>query len=765
MNSDVQNLLRIIKYTPLFVIIFACIFIIGLMYQEQEREFTKEKLYLKTQYIEIEKNKIRGTIDTIKKYIKNEKQKSEELLKEDLKRKINIVHKIATNIYNKNKNIFPKEIIIEQIKHAIETMRFNKGRVYFSIHTMEGINILQPINRKFEGTSVLNRKDAKGNYPIQNAIKIAKNQGEGFLSWYYFKPNDKSNEFKKIGIIKKFEPYNLIITTAEYVEDFEKNLQKKILNNISNLEYKNEGFIFIINYKGKIVLHESKKALNHNIFEDKNFSHVKYFFKNLISNKNLKTGDFLINKPSVTLGKDTKEVKITYAKKFEDWKWIVATSFKLSDANKFIEKRKVILEQKYTNYKKKVLIYGLVATLILLIISFIVAKLIELKFLVYKKRQDAQLKKELESKDELLRLKEEFNSFFELSINIQLISTNEGKILQINDAAKSMLGYEPEELINTSFIDLIHIDDIDKTLKEMGKLTAGKNVYFFENRYRHKEGMYINLAWSATTDKDHKLIYASAQNTTEARLLELEKKEKEKILYQQSKLAAMGEMIGNIAHQWRQPLSTITTASTGTKLQKEMDCLSDIQLYDALDVINNSAQHLSQTIDDFRGFFNPNNNNENEFNISDTLTKAINLVSAQFIAKDIEVIKDIESYNLISIENELIQVLINVLNNARDVLIAKEEGKRLIFINTYQKDNYSYIEISDSGGGISSDIIDRIFEPYFTTKYKAQGTGIGLYMSDEIIRTHLNGIITVENITYSHDAIEYKGAKFSIKMN
>ncbi len=242
------------------------------------------------------------------------------------------------------------------------------------------------------------------------------------------------------------------------------------------------------------------------------------------------------------------------------------------------------------------------------------------------------------------------------------------------------------------------------------------------------------------------------------------KRKQEQLLIQQSKMAAMGEMLGNIAHQWRQPLSAISTASTGAKLQKEIDCLTDSQLDSALDSINNSAQYLSNTIDDFRGFFNPNNYNLNKSNISDIVTKTLKLVDAQFTAKNIERIKNIENYELLTFENELIQVLINIINNAKDVLITKEKGKRLLFIKTYQKENISYIEILDNAGGIKEDIIDRIFEPYFTTKHKSQGTGIGLYMSLDIIQNRLKGTLRVFNENYLYEGIEYKGAKFIIKL-
>ena len=192
--------------------------------------------------------------------------------------------------------------------------------------------------------------------------------------------------------------------------------------------------------------------------------------------------------------------------------------------------------------------------------------------------------------------------------------------------------------------------------------------------------------------------------------------------------------------------------------------LSDDDFYSTLVAINTSAQHLSSTIDDFRDFFNPSNNKISEFNISETFIKTLTLVKAQFTAKNIEIIQNIEEYQISSIQNELIQVLINILNNARDALLTIENQRRLIFINTSSKDNMLYIEIKDNAGGIKEEIIDRIFEPYFTTKHQSQGTGIGLYMSKEIVEKHLDGKLLVSNEKYNYENVDYFGAKFTIEI-
>ncbi|MCT7574972.1 cache domain-containing protein [Aliarcobacter butzleri] len=238
---------------------------------------------------------------------------------------------------------------------------------------------------------------------------------------------------------------------------------------------------------------------------------------------------------------------------------------------------------------------------------------------------------------------------------------------------------------------------------------------------------------------------------------------KQAILYQQSKMAAMGEMIGNIAHQWRQPLSIITTATSGMVLQKQMGVLTDEFFFEASDRINHSAQYLSETIDDFRNFFIPNKE-KSKVNLLEVFKKTLDLISAQFNSKEIKIIKNIETIEFESYENELIQALINILNNSRDELI-KKDGERFIFVDAFEKDNFINIIIKDNAGGVIKENLNKIFEPYFTTKYKSQGTGIGLYMTEEIITKHLNGTICVENVEFTYNEKEYFGAQFTIRID
>ena len=238
----------------------------------------------------------------------------------------------------------------------------------------------------------------------------------------------------------------------------------------------------------------------------------------------------------------------------------------------------------------------------------------------------------------------------------------------------------------------------------------------------------------------------------------------EKKLHQSEKLASMGEMIGNIAHQWRQPIAIISMWANNIIVDLDMDNIKNENLRKYATKINEQTKHLSQTIDDFRNFFTPNKE-KNRFTLKSSIDKTMSLLTAAFKTHNIEVIESIEDIEIDALENELTQALLNVIKNAKDILVTlPKDKKRLLFIKIHQKDDDVLIEIKDNGGGVSEDIIDKIFEPYFTTKHKSQGTGIGLYMTQSIITRHFFGTISVQNVKYEYENQNYNGANFIIKI-
>ena len=230
----------------------------------------------------------------------------------------------------------------------------------------------------------------------------------------------------------------------------------------------------------------------------------------------------------------------------------------------------------------------------------------------------------------------------------------------------------------------------------------------------------------------------------------LKNKQKEQHLISQSRLAQMGEMISMIAHQWRQPLTAISATANNLSFKLMMDSYDKKEFETEINLIANYSQHLSKTIDDFRGFFKSNKKKENT-----TLTSIVNdtlsIVKTSVENKNIRIITDLNCKNTIkTYPNEVKQVLLNIIKNAEDNFIDERNNNKIenptITIKTFNSKEKQYIlQVIDNGGGIPEDIIDKIFDPYFSTKEEKDGTGLGLYMSKTIIEEHCNGKIEVYN--------------------
>jgi len=330
------------------------------------------------------------------------------------------------------------------------------------------------------------------------------------------------------------------------------------------------------------------------------------------------------------------------------------------------------------------------------------------------------------------------------------LSDSERKYIKVKmDKEESFIFYTQwyQQYYTVSFI---HIHSIEKSNKS-AYLVLYKKAPNIEQIYAnyHKILFILTILFIIFLF----ILYKTYQKDTKSI------REKE-ILSQQSKLASMGEMIGNIAHQWRQPLSVISTATSGMKLQHEYGLLNEEKLIQNLDLIFKNTQFLSQTIEDFRVFFNTEKD-KISFDIKENIHQVIDMFKESFKSDGIIIIDNLSKISIVSYPNDFKQVIVNMLKNAKDAI--NQDG--YIIITTQEDKNHVVITIQDSGGGIPNDIIKKIFEPYFTTKHQSQGTGLGLYMVYEIIENNFNGTITVENIGFDYNFKYYYGACFRIVLD
>ncbi len=335
---------------------------------------------------------------------------------------------------------------------------------------------------------------------------------------------------------------------------------------------------------------------------------------------------------------------------------------------------------------------------------------------------------------------------------------------------------------NKRFLEFFHYDNLDEFKKYYTCIcdffTTVDDIEFPESREiqgelwsvylanNSKEEHFVSLQFQ---DEEYDFIVSGSYLKNNGDILITfqnisDLKKKDKLLYEQSKMASMGEMIGNIAHQWRQPLSIISTAATGMKVQKQFGNLTDEHFNKSCDTIDSNAQYLSKTIDDFRDFIKGTREKE-IFKFDDVLEKLLHLINPSLVSHHIEFIEDVEKNITINgYLNELVQCLINIFNNAKDAVKEKNEKDRFIFLEAKVIDKTLHIIVKDSGGGIDSSIIEKIFDPYFTTKHASIGTGLGLHMTYNLIVDGMEGTIEAHNCNFEYNSKKYKGAMLIINL-
>lgn len=412
-----------------------------------------------------------------------------------------------------------------------------------------------------------------------------------------------------------------------------------------------------------------------------------------------------------------------------------------NNLNKFIKIKEEDLKKQKNDFEKFVLfIY------IFILVGFLVGSILVIIF--YK--QSIKISKFQDELQNYINLLNKHVLFTRTDLN--------GTIVDVSVAFCNLSGFKKNEIIGSNHNIFKNDDTQMEVYNDLWDSIKNKNKWSGEIKNSKKNGqeywIYTDIA-TEYNEMGEKIGYISfKQDITDKK----ERALQEIHIMDSSKMVALGEMIGNIAHQWRQPLSAISVKSTGVMLQKEMGMLKDEVLLESLEEINTQVQYLSETIDTFRDFIKTDKLVK-EVVIQERIDNALNIVKASLQSNFIEVKKEINYDDPIQIKvivGELPQVLINIINNAKDILIEKQIKEPWIKVSVKKKLDSVKISIEDNAGGVPDEILPKIFEPYFTTKHQSKGTGLGLYMSYKIIVQSLNGELHVKNTE--------NGAKFTITL-
>ncbi|WP_345975954.1 PAS domain-containing sensor histidine kinase [Sulfurimonas sp. HSL3-7] len=309
--------------------------------------------------------------------------------------------------------------------------------------------------------------------------------------------------------------------------------------------------------------------------------------------------------------------------------------------------------------------------------------------------------------------------------------------------------HEDFEASYEAFLTNIHPDDFESVNNAYIRSLEEKSPYSSEHRLLMPDGRikYVHEECETFFDERGEPIssFGTVQDITVMKELQIEHEINQELMFQQSKMAQMGEMINSIAHQWKQPLHQINSVLPAIEEDFGSGTLSSASLAAKLDEIEMLTGHMSQTIESFQNFFHPNKH-KTVFSAADALAKVFTLFGSEF--ERVKIRRELSTHSDFLIggsEKEFVQAILSIVQNSKECFIHRNIHEPKIMIRIDTIDNRGIVTLTDNAGGIPDEYADKIFDPYFTTKRKGHGTGLGLYIAKKLIETALCGTLSVKN--------------------
>ncbi len=770
----------------ILVIFFMFIIIVYFVIKRESGNLKKEISLSQKEYFESQKESIKKETERAISYINYKISQTDDNIREKLKNRVNIACNIATNIYTENKNTVSANEIKKLIKDALRPIRFDNGKSYYFIGSLNGYEVLFPVAPEYEGKYVYNLQDDLGNYVIRDELNVVNSKEEGFVTNYWTRPgSDTSMACKKLSYVKLFKPFNWYIGTGNYYIDFTTNVQEEVLDWLSNYRFNNEGYIFVNTYDGDALLtdgeivEEKKNIWN---LEDPNGIKVIQEERKAVKNPD---GDFIYYSwRKLTNSKISH--KMSFVKGVTAWRWMVGAGVYLEDMNQVLDVQKDEIKK---TIKKDILIV-IVFLSVLFILLYLFALYLSKKatnnidlfiqffktasykntlideskinFSEFKILAKYANKMITEIKKSEVRNKEEeahYKKLFEESPEAIAFVNTDGQVQRINAAFTKLFGYENSEIINKELDDFIVPEELKEQALNYTKKFKGGFINQIEairiNKNKRKVHVSI-IGTSISVNKQLLGYYVIYRNISE-------QKEFEQQLYDSKTKAEESDrlkssFLTNLSHEIRTPLNAIMGFSTllntkdvskedqkeylrilansGKLLLEIIDNIIDISKVESSTLtVSKSNSNLNMLLDELLIDFLEYKNNMKLDKIDITLQKEID-------DKELYILTDLK---------RLKQVYSNLLDNA---LKFTEKGK--VEFGYYIKGQEIICFVKDTGIGIKEGEIHFIFDRFRqvdeSTTRKYGGTGIGLALCKSLIEL-LGGKLWVESK-------KGKGAKF-----
>ena len=776
-KKEVQ-LVKIFLLQVIIAVTLMFIVVLSLWIKRENNNLKEETEELQKEYINTQKENVKKETERAVNYINYKINQTDKAIKTKLEKRVNMAYNIASNIYNKNKGTESLEEIKKQIKEALRPIRYDNGRGYFFIGSLNGYEILFPIHPELEGNYVYNLRDDLGSYVMHDELKVVNTEGEGFVTNYWTKPgSDTGMALKKISFVKLFKPLNWYIGTGDYYKDFTEEVQQEVLDWLANYRFGSEGYIFVNTYDGDALLTNGKKVEEKkNLWNSKDPNGVKVIQEERKAVKNPE-GDFIYYSWKKLSCSDTSQ-KISFVKGVPEWKWMVGAGVYIEEINLVLGAKK----EKLKNTINQDVLIIVIWLSVLLVFIYVFALFLSNKakstidsFVQFFKKASHEnilidesrinfsefkiIGKSVnemitEIKESKLRNQEKdarYEKLFEESPEAIVFLNKDGIVQSINSAFTKLFGYEPVECINKDLDILI----VPEELKEEALIYSSNFKEGFTKQIeairitKSKEKVYVSIIGTPLMVDDNLIgYYVIYRNISEQKAFEQQLYDSKIKAEESDRLKT--SFLTNLSHEIRTPLNAIIGFSTllntkevsredqkeylrllgnsGKLLLEIIDNIIDISKIESSNLsINKTNNNINTMFDELLMDFKELKNNMKLDQIELKLHKAIN-------NKELLVLTDIK---------RLKQIFTNLLDNA-----FKFTSKGQVEFGYKLDGNEILCFVKDTGIGIDENELNFIFDRFRqadeSTTRKYGGTGIGLALIKSLVEL-LGGKIWVES--------------------
>lgn len=762
--------------------------------------FSAELTKQKDDYIDAKKTEIKVEVDRVIDYIEYKRATTEQQLKDSIQTRVYEAVAIAKGIYNSNRGEKSDIEIQKMIKEALRPLVFNNRRGYFFIYDLQGNNVLLPFSPHLEGKNLWELKDSKGNYSIQNTSKMIREKGEGFHRWYWYKPGNDKQMFEKIGFSKHFKPYDWWIGTGEYIEDFQRDIQKEAIEWINTIRFGQDGYIFVYDFNGTILAHFMEETIGQNVLQDLADPYGIKIVGELIRISQQEGGGFLeyVGKTRPSTG--LRAQKIANSQSVKDWQWTVGAGIYVDSINDVIEvKHKNLIQKIIKNILLSFAIFAFSLIIIGVILRYLSkkttdhiavftrffeqasTKLIkisddsvhfsEFKLLARSANQMVDDKKKADEELKSLRnyLANIINSMPSVLIGVDI----EGNVTQWNNEAERITSISADVALGQPVTQVFpRLIGIAKGLKD--------SIITQHVQREHRK------SWKEKEEVHYQdvTIYPLITNGVEGAVIRVdditEQVRIEEMMVQNEKMLSVGGLAAGMAHEINNPLAGViqnsnvlenrltnktipanikAAESAGITMESIHEFMNARGIPRIVKAIIDSGIRMASIVENMLNFARKGDSSFSSHNPVDLMDKILELASTEYDLKKKYDFKSIiiqkeyeDDLPMIACEGSKIQqVLLNILNNGAHAMREKYtvgsdyKPKFILRISNEFNSGMLKIEIEDNGHGMEDEIRNKVFEPFFTTKSVGIGTGLGLSVSYFIITDHHKGTIKVKS--------------------